>query len=80
MVEANNLPQPAVNVIDRRKITINHIRPFGPVTHKPFICYFHRRFGPDARTCRSSCRLAKLWQATTTTNPTPQGNEVDGRH
>ena len=72
IVEANNLPQPAVNTIDRRKTPTNHVKRSGPETHKPSICYFHRRFGPDARTCRSGCRFAKLLQTTTTTNPTPR--------
>ena len=80
IVEANNLPQPTVNTINRRKTPTNHVKRSGPVTDQPFICYFHRRFGPDARTCRPGCRFAKLLETTTNTNPNSQGNEIAGRH
>ena len=69
IVEANNLPQPTVNTIDRRKTPTNHVKRSGPVTDQPFICYFHKRFGPDARTCRPGCWFARFCKQPLT--PTP---------
>ena len=60
IVEANNISPPGVSVIDQRKTTTNHVRTLPSTDQELYICYFHRRFVTDVRTCLPGLQFAKL--------------------
>ena len=49
-----------------------------PSTHH-IICYYHKKFGPNARTCRPGCPFASLLPVATSSSITVQENGQAGR-
>lgn len=43
------------------------------------VCYYHKRFGPDARRCQPSCKFSSLLQKSSKQNESSSGNARAGR-
>ena len=82
IIEANELlPINSISALGPR-----HLKNLQP-KHKPkpnfsthhIICYYHKKFGPNARTCRPGCPFASLLPVATSSSITVQENGQAGR-
>lgn len=82
IIEANELlPSNSVSALNPRNF--RNLQPkykpkINPST-QPTICYYHKKFGPNARTCRPGCPFASLLPVATPSSMTVQENGQAGR-
>ena len=82
IIEANELlPINSVSALSPRhlkNLQPKHKPKPNPSTHH-IICYYHKKFGPNARTCRPGCPFASLLPVATSSSITVQENGQAGR-
>ena len=82
IIEANELlPINSVSALSPRhpkNLQPKHKPKPNPSTHH-IICYYHKKFGTNARTCRPGCPFASLLPVTTSSSITVQENGQAGR-
>ena len=79
IIEVNELlPTNSVSSLSPRNLQPKYKTKTNPST-QPTICYYHKNFGPNARTCRPGCPLASLLPVATSSSMIVQENGQAGR-